>query len=482
MSSDDDDPWGFLAKPAKEGSAQSPPEPPEPQPTAIPKRQRGELRASITTVSLKRRAFPMALSLALVSLAGVLTEVVAASQVLTTSGPRAMLVVYPLSGVILALTGLAIYRFIDGKQRLAMIRSVALGYAVAFVAALLVHTAAPAIGGGLAWILADQLNFLLPLLVWSLAGDEFNVAEGRKIFGWMVVWTFTGQVVGLIFSIAGVPAMQSVGLALISLLLVGPLVTAFVGWWLPRAMRDSAAAQGLARQQTVRESVRSAWDFVSGIPVWRQFLLASVLTFIAGMVMYVGFMAGFETAVGDDAGRLQMLLGGVGLVSFLLCWLIQVSAAERLLERLGIPGVLLILPTAVVVGSLITLAGVLMQSLLLLAIGFSMWLIPRWGVDENARRAALALVPDERRARVSLLVDMGPVAAGLIASAPLAAVGLLSADLWLVPVVALVVALIALRPSVKVRQGWEDSLLNWRLRRRKRGRAATLDRMLDDND
>ena len=36
------------------------------------------------------------------------------------------------------------------------------------------------IGGGLAWLLADQLNFLLPLLIWSLAGDEFNVAEGRK--------------------------------------------------------------------------------------------------------------------------------------------------------------------------------------------------------------------------------------------------------------------------------------------------------------
>jgi hypothetical protein len=95
-------------------------------------------------------------------------------------------------------------------------------------------------------------------------------------------------------------------------------------------------------------------------------------------------------------------------------------------------------------------------------------------VDENARRAAFALVPDERRTRVSFFVDLGPVALGLIIAGPMAAIGLLTDQTWLVPAIAGVLALLAIPPSVKMLRGWDDSLLNWRLRRRKRNRSINL--------
>lgn len=487
MSGDqDEDPWGFLT----EGR---PRRQPAPQPSApaegervsatpgvtsgrLHDRERGELRATITPVSLRRRAWPVALALALVSLAGFATEIVATAQVISLAGPKSMIVVYPLGGIGLVLLALAQFRYIDGKARLPMIRIVSLIYGIAFAVTLgmLAGSIAPVVAAAALWLLADQLNFLLPLMIWSLAGDEFNVAEGRKIFGWIVSWTYAGQVAGLLLSTAAAPAMDSLGIPLPWLLVIGPVICVVVAWWLPRAMRNSAAAKGLARQENLGESLRSAWDFINGIPVWRYFLLASSITFVAGMMTFIAFLTGADAVLGRDAATLQFVYGVVSLVSFLLCWLLQVFAASAIQEKFGIPGTLLILPIATVAAAVALTAGILADSMALLVIGMGLWLIPRWSVDENARRAAFALVPDERRTRVSFFVDLGPVALGLIIAGPMAAIGLLTGQAWLVPAIAGVLALLAIPPSVKMLRGWDDSLLNWRLRRRKRNRSINL--------
>ncbi|MDQ1250171.1 MAG: antiporter, family, partial [Actinomycetota bacterium] len=180
------------------------------------------------------------------------------------------------------------------------------------------------------------------------------------------------------------------------------------------------------------------------------------------------------TILGGDAEGLQVAYGAVILVSFLLCWLLQHFAAERIQDRIGIPGVLMVLPIAAIAASAVMLAGMATESLLLMAVGFGLWLIPRWSIDENARRAALALVPDERRTRVSFIVDLGPVAVGLIGAGLFSAVGLLTGLVWLIPVVSIVLAALAIAPSLRVVRGWDDSLLSWRMRRRKRGRSVDL--------
>lgn len=500
MADSSDDPWGFLADrkpkrvdPSPEPADDAQPRTAETTPAAEPAaadpltvtphkkavpaaRAPGEFRNSLESVPLKRRAWPIAGSLALVSIAGFLTEIVAAAQVISLAGPQSMLVVYPLGGIGLVLLALAQFKYIDGRARLPTIRVVALIYAGVFLLglALLAGSVLPVVAGVLVWLLADQLNFLLPLMIWSLAADEFNVAEGRKIFGWIVTWTYLGQVVGLAVATAGAPLLSAAGIPLTWLLAVAPVLCVVVALWLPRAMRGSAAATGLARQEDLATSLRSAWTFVAEVPVWRQFLLASSLTFIAGMLIFIGFLTGAEYQASADAERIQLIFGLASLVSFLICWLVQLFVAEPLQNRLGIPGVLMILPIATVIAALALLAGVLAELLPLMAVGFALWLIPRWSVDENARRAALALVPDERRTRVSFFIDLGPVAIGLILAGPLAAVGVLTGALWLVPAIAAVLAALAIAPAVKVLRGWEDSLLSWRLRRRKRNRTIGL--------
>lgn len=442
----------------------------------LPVRERGEIRGATATVSLRRRAWPLALSLLLVSIAGFLAEVAATAQVIDLVGPQAMLVVYPLSGLGLIILALTQYTLIDGRARLPMIRLVGLMYFVAFAVsvALLLATIVPVVAAVVILLLADQLNFLLPLMIWSLAADEFNVAEGRKIFGWIVSWTYAGQVFGLLLSVVGAPLLVAAGVPLPWLLAIAPLCTLFVAVWLPRAMRDSAAAKGLTAKENLRESIASAWSFVSGIPVWRSFLNASLLTFTAGTMLFVAFLAEADDILGSDAEGLQVAYGAVILVSFLLCWLLQRFAAERIQDRIGIPGVLLILPIAAIGASLVLLAGMAVKSLLVMSVGFALWLIPRWSVDENARRAALALVPDERRTRVSFIVDLGPVAVGLIGAGLLSVLGVVTGQVWLIPAASIVLSALAIPPSLKVLRGWDDSLLSWRMRRRKRGRSVDL--------
>ncbi len=486
MTSEEGD-WDFLAarkrdltsksdltsKPDAEQQATSQ-VPSQAAPSSQTPRQRGELRSDMPAVlSLKRRAIPMALALTAVSLVGFLTEMVAASQMLALAGPTALLVMYPLGGLGLILGALVMFRFVDAGARLRMLRIVTFGYAVVFAIALLLITGsvAPIIAIGLVWLLADQLNFLVPLLVWSLAGDEFNVAEGRKVFGWLVTWTYLGQVTGLAIA-AGAPfLLEAIDVPLTALLIVNPIVCVLIAVLLPSAMRASAAARGLARDETLRESLASAWDFISGVPIWRTFLISSIVTFAAGMTAFIAFMVGAGDLLNLDAGRIQVFFASVSLGSFLIAWLIQATSAERILERLGIPGTLLVLPIATVIAGLLLALGAALESLIVFAIAITLWRIPRWSIDENARRAALALVPDERRTRVSFLVDLLPVAIGLLLSTPLAAVAFLTGQLWITGIIVAVVAACAIPLSIRVLRGWEDSLLNWRLRRRKQNRT-----------
>lgn len=91
-------------------------------------RGRGEIRGATAKASLRRRAWPLALSLLLVSIAGFLAEVAATAQVIELVGPQAMLVVYPLGGLGLIVIAVAQYTLIDGHARLPMIRLVGLIY------------------------------------------------------------------------------------------------------------------------------------------------------------------------------------------------------------------------------------------------------------------------------------------------------------------------------------------------------------------
>jgi len=472
--SSNDDAWGFLATrkadvAAREDSGAVPE-------ARVEKREAGEFRAEMVGASLKRRAWPIAAALVVIFFAGFVTEVVAASEMIALAGTGSLLIIYPIGGLGLIVLGLLQFRLVDGSARLRVLRYASLIYAVLFAGALALITGGiiPIVATGLIWVLADQLNYLLPLLIWSLAGDEFNVAEGRKIFGWLVAWTYLGQVAGLLVALLTPALFSRLGVDLTVLLIIAPLVCLVVGVWLPRAMRGSSAAKGTAKREGYGESLKGAAEFINGVPIWRSLVAASTLTFIAGSTVIMGYSVGVGDIVGRDAATLQVIFAGVWLAALSTCWVIQHFFAERVADRWGVPGTLFILPIATISATIVLALGFGLQSIALLIAAILIWRLPRWSLDENARRGALALVPDERRTRVSFIVDLMPVAVGLVLSAPIVLVGVVTDRLWISAVIGTAFGLVGAVFSWKVVKGWDDSLTNWRLRRRKQNRSADL--------
>jgi len=388
---------------------------------------------------------------------------------------------YALGGVGLLAMGAVQFGFIDQQARLPMIRVVMIGYGLLFAVAVMLSLASPwlLVGVGLLWLLAEQTNYLVPLLVWTLAGDEFNVAEGRKVFPWIATFGYAGQVLGLAVATVSPWLMEGLEAPLLLVLVLNPITCIVVGIWLAKSLKGTSAAHGLAKEESFRQSLDSARDFVQGVPVWRHLLLGSMFTFIAGMTLFVMYLGGVREIVGDDPATVQRVFGLVGLLACLAGWAFSVLGVGKLLEKWGIPGTLLILPIVTVVGAVLVLAGVLSEILLLVAIGMGLWLAQRWSVDRVARRAALALVPNERRARLYFLLELAPVGIGLIVGAGAAAIGVWLGLAWPVLVVIIIVALAAIQQGLLVRRDWEGSLLNWRLRRRKTNRSVAIDFDID---
>jgi hypothetical protein len=415
----------------------------------------------------------MAVALASIFFAGFVTEVVAASQMIVLSGTKSLMIIYPLGGLGLLLLGLVQFRLVDGAARLQVFRYATLAYAGLFTVALIfiASNLVPTLAVGLIWLLADQLNYLLPLLVWSLAGDEFNVAEGRSVFGWLVACTYIGQMSGLAVAHLAPILLDGLNFNLSWLLVVAPTVCVSLAIWLPGALRNSSAAKGTTHRDSLNESIKGAVEFINGIPVWRSLMLASTLTFIAGTTVIMGYSVGIGEILGPDAAELQIIFAATWFGALGICWAIEHFLSEKFAEKVGIPKTLIILPIATALSAIALAVGSVIDSVAVLIVAITIWRIPRWSLDENARRGALALVPDERRTRVSFLIDLTPVAVGLVIAAPIIELGFLTDMIWIPALISLAIALVAVFYSRKVVKGWDESLLNWRLRRRKQNRA-----------
>jgi hypothetical protein len=473
----DDDPWGFAAtKPSKTPASSGDVADAlssldrAPERLAAPTGSRLAAETSDTSAgNLRTRARSLALALALVFAIGFITEVVAAARFVHLLGSRGLVIIYPLGGIGLAAVAFIQITWIDHIRRdLAFIR-VALAYAAAFtVALILVAIPSTTVAGtGLLWLLADQLNFLLPLIVWAIIGDLFNAGEGRLIYPWITSWRYGGQLVGLAVPALAPLILVPLGVPLPTILIACPIGLVVLAIVLPRSLKGRAIGQGTTQVESHREAIASAWTFVNGVKAFKAMFITSLMAFIAGMSLEGSFLIAADKHQGSEA-RLQILYGLTLLTVFAICWLLQRFVVTTLMERLDIPGSLAILPIAVVAGGMILILGVSTSVLPMVIVGVVAWRVPWWSIDDVARRAALSLVPDERRARVSFIVDLIPFAAGLIIAGGVMALTSGLGVPVLAPILAVIFGIVAIPTSRLMMRTWQDALLNPQLRRRKR--------------
>jgi len=409
----------------------------------------------------------LAVTLALVGLSGVLTDAVAAAVLLADHGPGALAVVWPLGGLGLLAVAALQSRYVDRFARVPVLVTLCGAYAALFVVALVLLAAGVerTIPATLTWLLADQMNFLLPVVVWALAGDVFTAGQGTTVFPVLSRWLYAGQVAGLAVATVAPLALRDAAMAWLlavpAVLLVLTLVVA------PVLLRGAATGRGHGRAETTADSMRSTLALVRDLPAFRWLLRSSLVVMAAGYALEFAFFAQGRARL-SALGELQAFYAGATLVGFGLCWAVQSFVTPRLLKRVGVARVLGILPAATLAAAVVLTVAGASGALALSAVGLLIWRLPRWSVDASARQAAQAIIPDERRARTSLLVDLVPVAGALVVAAVPISVSVWLDRTWPAPVLAAVLAVPAILASRRVVGTWEDTQLSYRLKRRRR--------------
>lgn len=404
-----------------------------------------------------------------VTMSGFLLEVVAASTLVANSGPKALAVVWPLGGAMTLALAVLQARYVDRLARVPVIIAIVTGIGATLLVSLTIWAATDSLvlPAALASIAADQLNFLLPIIVWSLAGDIFTAGQAADVYPRLTRWVLTGQILGLAVATVNPLLADWSSLPTHWVLLIPLLALASATLSLRRHLDDASASAGHRRSESVRQTIMNSYEFVRSLPAFRWIFWTSLFAVSTGTMLELNLLDALDRRF-EDAHDLQVAFASIALAGFLVRWIVDGRIVERVVHTEGVAGALMWLPASTVIGALLAVFGGLASSWLIVAFGVLLWRHTRWGVDLAARHAAMASLPDTRRAGVTLLTELVPQAVGLILT-PVALILILAVDGgWLLGVAATLVALTAVLSARQIMSSWADTQLSYRLKRRKR--------------
>lgn len=408
-------------------------------------------------------------AIAVLALVGLLADTVAASQLLADSGPRALAVVWPLGAIGMLAVAALLMKYVDRFARLSILVVLCLSYGVAFVVALaLFATPLPrSIPAGLVWLLADQLIFLLPLVMWSLAGDVFTAGQATNIFPKISRWMYVGQFVGLVVATTSPWWLEPLDLDLTWILVLPPIGCVAVALLLPKALRGSAASAGHGQSMSIMTALRDTTALIKDLPAFSWLFKVSLVVMLAGALLeFTSFNVLTERVT--SAGTLQSIYAGASLAIFTASWLVQRFITPKILNQRGVSIGLVVLPIATTAGAVVLIIGGILANVVLALIGLLLWRVVRRSLDASARQTAMATLPDHQRTRSSFLIDLLPLSLGYLVFAPFAVIGLVVEVLWFVPIVALLFGILGIVASRHILKTWDNTQLSYRLKRRRR--------------
>lgn len=421
------------------------------------------------------------LSLLLLSnaMAQKLSEIISVSSFVSNVGISQILWVWMLDGVLMIIvTGLQSL-LIDRYSRLKILQVVSLGLAFSFGALqVLFWFDAPIwLSQSLLYLLSQQQWMTFPLTFWIFANDLLSVSQAKRLMPRIASWGFVGSSVGI--SLAALSSIIFGRLALPSEWLVTCNVVVnvaiYVGIFVCLRFQLSQYRTRKLPNLVVplKVSVSEGWKFIHNVDLFRYLAISVVCVVICETVVEFRFLS-LSTYIYSDQYTYQSFYS---LYLFARAFLESLSSkflAHAVITHLRLKAVFLVQPLFSLVASSLmiftphflgSLAGIFLQK------------NPQYSLDEPARKALQGLVPDERRGRVSIFVDSYLVGAGgILGAAAIAGIFLVGSQLnqdmlsnRFYVCIASVAAVAALLSTWKMREVYDHSLLNWRLKRRKRG-------------
>jgi AAA family ATP:ADP antiporter len=407
-----------------------------------------------------------------------ITKVISVSGFLSQVRDQYILLVWAVDMVLLILaTGLqslVIDRF-DRVKLMMIVLLIFAGLYAVLPLAFLFKSFPLSIAYTLIYLLNDQQWRFFPVVFWILVNDIFDPAAGRRLLPVIGTFAFIGTIVGL--GVAGLDA--SVHFGAVKLLYLNAVIffagfgAAYLGL---RKVRIVSATRGAV---SMKESLNEGWDFIKTVPAFAYQALGMLA---AGAVMTILLYDALSDAHLDLGNGFQAFYAEYNLLIAIGSIALQ-TLTGRVIEKLSLKNSFLIQPLVMLAG---TVLNFLVPGYLSSAAAQGLARVSYDTVDSSNRKAFQALVPNEKRGRVSMFIDsylpsLGTIIGSLVTFGIIAAgLGLgLKRDVYGLFYLGLgiALALLAVWSAFRVRKTYDQSLLNWQLKRRTRGSSGVLDKL-----
>ncbi len=327
------------------------------------------------------------------------------------------------------------------------------------------------------YLVAEQQIMLFPIAFWALGNDYYSVSQTKRLFPLIAAGSVAGGIIGNGLAISSATIFARLGFESYELLVSNALFLMISYVLLRTAGYDLNPSKRQAAHATARETLQEGWDFVRNVDAFRYLTLAMLgVGFALTIIEYHFFL------MAQDLKDFTTFYATFRIGQTILTLILQGVLASAIVKRIGLKNVFVVLPVVCggVIGFAFALPGMVgAAGARLLARVFA------YGLDEPARKSLQGLIPDERRGRVSAFLDGYLYAAGTIVASILLIILLgISTAGWLTTqtttlvylVIGVLIAVGAIISALLLRKTYDNSMLNWRLaRRRRRSSSIQLD-------
>ena len=407
-----------------------------------------------------------------------ITKVVSVSGFLSEVKDHYILLVWAIDMVLLILATGVQSLIVDRFDRVKLMAGVLLAFAILYAMLPLTFLSKgfPAsVSYTLIYLLNDQQWRFFPVVFWILVNDIYDPGTGRRVMPVIGIFAFVGTIIGL--AIAAVDAQFQFGTVNLLLLNASIFLFAFV-IALIRLRAVKLPPPIGAHEDTIKETLTEGWEFIKTVPAF-AYLALGMLT--AGSVMTVLLYDALSDAKLDLGNGFQSFYAAYNLLIALASIFIQ-GVSTKIIERLTLKRSFLIQPFIMLFS---TIANFFIPGYISSGFAQGISRVTYDTTDLSARKSFQAMVPNEKRGRVSIFLDSYLPSGGTILGS-LITFAIISIGLYLgIPReqysliyigVGILIALVAMYAAFKVRATYEQSMLSWQLKRRTRG-ASVLDRI-----
>ncbi len=211
------------------------------------------------------------------------------------------------------------------------------------------------VSGQVFYVWFSVFNLFATMVFWALMADRFSLEQGKRFFGLIAVGGTLGAIAGPWLAAQLAAPLGTPALLLVSAAFLGAGLVA--AWGIARVRPLPAGIAVGAAADDAGDEMRaplggSAWAGVRAVFASRYlFGIAAYVVILAVMATFLYFTRlQMVAALGDDLDLRTTMFARIDLITQVATLLLQALVAGRLMQRIGVPLTLALLPLTTALG------------------------------------------------------------------------------------------------------------------------------------